>query len=380
MPLMLEIERAEGVYIFDSSGKKYIDFNSGIAVSALGHCHPAVVEAVQKQASAFMHTMVYGEHIQQPQVKLASLLTGQLPGSLDSVYFVNSGSEAVEGAMKLAKRATGRYEIIASKNAYHGSTQGSESLRSDRSLTSAFRPLLPGIRHIKFNQPETLDLITEKTACVIIEPVQAEAGMIPPEPGFLPLVQKQCNKVGALLVLDEIQTGYGRTGKLFAFQRYGIIPDILLTAKAMGGGMPIGAFIASRQLMQLFTHKPALGHITTFGGHPVSCAAGLACLQTLMDSDLIDQVEYKEKMIREMLSHPLVKEIRSAGLMMGIELVKKRYLKYVIAKAIELGVLVDWFLFNQKSFRVAPPLIIGEHEIEEACTKLKEAFDFAMAQ
>jgi acetylornithine/succinyldiaminopimelate/putrescine aminotransferase len=354
MPLMLEIERAEGVYIFDSSGKKYIDFNSGIAVSALGHCHPAVVEAVQKQASAFMHTMVYGEHIQQPQVKLASLLTGQLPGSLDSVYFVNSGSEAVEGAMKLAKRATGRYEIIASKNAYHGSTQGSESLRSDRSLTSAFRPLLPGIRHIKFNQPETLDLITEKTACVIIEPVQAE--------------------------LDEIQTGYGRTGKLFAFQRYGIIPDILLTAKAMGGGMPIGAFIASRQLMQLFTHKPALGHITTFGGHPVSCAAGLACLQTLMDSDLIDQVEYKEKMIREMLSHPLVKEIRSAGLMMGIELVKKRYLKYVIAKAIELGVLVDWFLFNQKSFRVAPPLIIGEHEIEEACTKLKEAFDFAMAQ
>ena len=377
MPLMLEIERAEGLYVYDVRGKRYMDLNSGICVSSLGHCHPAVVKAVQDQSEQYMHTMVYGEHIQTPQVALAELLASNLPDLLDSVYLVNSGSEAVEGALKLAKRHTGRYEIVAARNSYHGSTQGAESLRSDHALTGAFRPLVPGIRHIHFNDFEDLERITEATAAVIIEPVQAEAGVILPADGYLQAVRRRCSEVGALLILDEIQTGYGRTGALFAFEQYGIVPDILTIGKAMGGGMPISAFISSAEIMQDIAYKPALGHITTFGGHPVTSAAAHACLETLLDSGLIHTVPSKSELFGELLQHRIIHEVRRAGLMMAVELTKKRYLKYVVEYIIQNGGLVDWFLFNQKAFRLAPPLIITEEQIRDACGLLLAACDHA---
>lgn len=381
LPMGLEIERAEGMFIYDHSGKQYLDLNAGICVSALGHCHPAVVKAVKDQVERYMHTMVYGEHIQAPQVQLATLLAEQLPDNLDSVYFLNSGSEAVEGAMKLAKRVTGRYDIIAARNAYHGSTQGADSLRSDRELTSAFRPLLPGIRHINFNDLDDLNHIDNHIAAVIIEPVQAEAGVIPPNEGYLEAVREACDRAGALLILDEIQTGYGRTGSLFAFQKYGVVPDILLTGKAMGGGMPISAFIASHEMMQTLAFKPALGHITTFGGHPVSCAAALACLQTLLDSDLISRVPDHAKVIKSTLEeHPLVDEVRHAGLMMAVSLKKKRHLKYVVNHSLENGAIIDWFLFNHQAFRLAPPLIISDEERQKALQILLRALDYASQQ
>ena len=377
MPLMLEIERAEGLYIYTTDGKKYMDLNSGICVSSLGHCHPAVVRAVEKQSKRYMHTMVYGEHVQTPQVALATLLTENLPETLDSVYLVNSGSEAVEGALKLAKRHTGRYEIVAARNAYHGSTQGAESLRSDSVLTSAFRPLVPGIRHINFNSLDDLQTITRKTAAVILEPVQAEAGVILPDPGYLIAVRQRCDEMGAMLIFDEIQTGYGRTGSLFAFEQSGCVPDILTIGKAMGGGMPIAAFISAHDVMQDLSYKPALGHITTFGGHPVTSAAAIACLDTLLKEKLIDSVAAKADVFKNQLKHPIIKEVRSAGLMMAVELTKKRYLKYVVQYIIENGGLVDWFLFNQQAFRLAPPLIITPQQIEEACTLLLAACDHA---
>ena len=377
MPLMLEIERAEGLYIFTTDGKRYMDLNSGICVSSLGHCHPAVVKAVQDQSTRYMHTMVYGEHIQTPQVALTTLLTKQLPGTLNSVYLVNSGSEAVEGAVKLAKRHSGRYEIVAARNAYHGSTQGAESLRSDSALTSAFRPLVPGIRHINFNSLDDLQTITRKTAAVILEPVQAEAGVILPDPEYLKSVRQKCDETGAMLIFDEIQTGYGRTGSLFAFEQYECVPDILTIGKAMGGGMPIAAFISAHEIMQDLTYKPALGHITTFGGHPVTSAAALACLETLLNEKLIEGVASKAELFKNRLKHPIIKEVRSAGLMMAVELTKKRYLKYVVQYIIDNGGLVDWFLFNQQAFRLAPPLIITRQQIEEACTLLLAACNHA---
>ena len=379
-PLMLEVSRAEGIHIWDTDGKKYYDLNSGISVSSLGHCHPAVVAAIKAQLEAYMHTMVYGEHIQAPQVAYAELLTTQLDPKLNSIYYLNSGSEVIETAMKLAKRATGRYEIISAANAYHGSTQGAESLRSDEDYKSAYLPLLPHIKHIAFNDPSDLSKITERTAAVIMEPVQAEAGVQPPGEGYLEAVRKRCDETGTLMVLDEIQTGFGRTGHLFAHQKYGVVPDMMCIGKAMGGGMPIGGLVAGKELLAAFTKNPDLGHITTFGGHPVVCAAALATLEVLLEGDLVSVVEQKAGYIRERLVHPIIKEVRHSGLMMAVELTRRKYLKHVVGQALESGVLVDYFLFNDRSFRLAPPLVYTMKELEEAMDILVQALDFAQAQ
>lgn len=378
LPLMLEIDKASGMYIYDKDGKRYIDMNSGISVSSLGHCHPNVVAAVQDQVARHMHTMVYGEHIQQAQVKYATLLSQQLDDNLSKVYYVMTGTECVEVAMKLGRRYTGRYEIVAAKNAYHGSTFGAEALRSDHDFSSSFAPGVPGIRHIEFNNEQDLSRITEKTACVIVEPVQAESGVNPPQNDYLKSLRARCTEVGALLVLDEIQTGFGRTGFLFAHHKYGIVPDVLLIAKSMGGGMPIGAIVSSGEIMSKITKNPALGHITTFGGHPVSCAAAHAMLDTLLETKLVDLVESKGSYLQTRLEqHPIISEIRRSGLMMGVEVTKRKYLKHVVNRCIENGLIIDYFLFNNKSFRLAPPLIITEEEMKEACAILEEAFDYA---
>lgn len=379
LPLMLEVERAQGMYIYDKQGKAYLDMNSGISVSSLGHCHPSVVQAVQKQVSNHMHTMVYGEHIQQPQIAYAKRLTTQLPAHLSKVYYVMTGTEAVEVAMKLGRKYTGRTEIISARNAYHGSTFGAEALRSDQEVKGSVAPGVPGIRHILFNNFDDIQQITEETACVIMEPVQAESGVNSPSNDYLKAVASRCKAVGALFVLDEIQTGFGRTGHLFAFQKYQVEPDILLIAKGMGGGMPIGGIVSSPEIFQSIVRHPALGHITTFGGHPVSCAAAKATLDTLLDSTLIQEVAQKENHILERLQHPIIKEIRHDGLMMGVELTRRKYLKHVVAKSIELGVLIDFFLFNNSSFRLAPPLLISHNEINKGCDILLEAMDYAVS-
>ena len=377
MPLLLEVERASGIFIWDTSGKRYYDMNSGIAVSSLGHCHPNVVSAIQDQAATYMHTMVYGEHVHNPQVRFATLLTEQLDSHFTSVYYLMSGTEATELAMKIGRRHTGRYEIIACKNAYHGSTLGAESLRSDHVYKDAFLPLVPGIRHMSFNHLEDLDKITTKTACVICEVVQGEAGVIPPNPEFLLQLRERCSETGSLLVFDEIQSGFGRTGRLFAHQKYNVTPDLLLIGKAMGGGMPISGVVGPGSIMASIVKNPALGHITTFGGHPVSVAAAHAMLETLLSEKLVESVAEKEELIKRTLVHPVIKEVRSDGLMMAVEVTNRKYLKYVVSKAMELGVIVDYFLFNNRSFRLAPPLIITKQEISEACALLLEAMDFA---
>jgi len=366
-PLALEIERAEGIYLFDVSGKSYMDLISGISVSNVGHRHPKVISAIQNQLEKYLHLMVYGEYIQSPQVKLAKLLSDQLPEKLNSVYFVNSGGEAIEGAMKLAKRYTGRTEIISFKNAYHGSTHGSLSLMGNEEFKNAYRPLLPDIKQLAFNNINDLQNITTKTAAVFIETIQAEAGMVMPEGDFLEQLQIRCNKVGALLVADEIQCGFGRTGKLFAFEHYNFIPDILCLAKGMGGGMPIGAFIASKMLMHSLTNNPVLGHITTFGGHPVCCAASLATLNVLLDDKLIEQIEQKEKLFRALLKHPLIKSIKGKGLLLAIEFENFEQNKKIIDNCILKGIITDWFLFQPSAMRIAPPLTITEKQITEAC-------------
>lgn len=374
-PLLLEVDRAEGLYLYDPEGKRYLDLIAGISVSGVGHRHPRVIAAIQEQLDKYLHTLVYGEFVLAPQVKLAQLLAEHLPTQLDSVYFVNSGTEATEGAMKLAKRYTGRAEIIAAKYAYHGSTQGSASLMWPKDFTQAYHPLLPGIRHIDFNCHYCLEQITTKTAAVILETVQAEWGVRRPLPGFLEAVRQRCNETGTLLIFDEIQAGYGRTGSLWAFTQYGITPDILLLAKGMGGGMPMGAFIAPRPLMQALADDPILGHITTFGGHPVCCAAGLATLQILVETDLIAQVPAKEKRFLENLRHPLIQDVRSAGLLMAVELADFDQVQRVIRRCLDRGLLTDWFLFNNRSLRIAPPLIIGEAEIDWACSVIRESLD-----
>ncbi|MFK7809126.1 MAG: aspartate aminotransferase family protein [Saprospiraceae bacterium] len=366
-PLLLEIEKAEGVYLYDTSGKSYIDLISGIAVSSLGHCHPNVVAAVKKQAEKYLHTIVYGEFVLSPQVKLAELLTDQLPNSLNCVYFVNSGSEATEGAMKLAKRYTGRPEIVSCFDAYHGSTQGSASLMSDSYFTQPYHPLLPGIKHIHFNKEEDLSVITEQTACVIVETVRAESGIHVPENDYLKKLRKRCDETRALLIFDEIQVGYGRTGTLFAFERYEVVPDILLLAKGMGGGMPIGAFVADQKVMSVFTHNPVLGHITTFGGHPVCCAAALATLETLVGSTLLEEMPAKTKLFKELLVHPRIKEVRGLGLFMAVDLGSTELVMKTISICKREGLITDWFLFNDRCLRIAPPLIIKEEEIRKAC-------------
>lgn len=374
-PLGLEIERAEGLYLYDSDGKSYLDLIAGIGVSSLGHRHPAVTRAVEEQLGKYLHTLVYGEYILSPQVQLATLLAEQLPAPLDSVYFVNSGTEATEGAMKLAKRYTGRAEIIAAYRSYHGSTQGAASLMSPTEFTQAFYPLLPGVRHLDFNCDLCLERITTRTAAVILETVQAEWGIRRPRAEWLQAVRQRCTEVGALLILDEIQAGYGRTGTLAAFAQYGVVPDIVLFAKGMGGGMPIGAFVAAREHMQALSFDPILGHITTFGGHPVSCAAGLATLQTLLASNLLQQVPEKEARFRAQLQHPRILDVRSAGLWMAVELLDFDQVQIVIQHCLQAGLITDWFLFNNRSLRIAPPLTITTEEIDWACATLLAGLD-----
>ncbi|MEZ5040912.1 MAG: aminotransferase class III-fold pyridoxal phosphate-dependent enzyme [Saprospiraceae bacterium] len=374
-PLLLEIERGVGVHLIDKEGKVFLDLIAGIGVSSLGHCHPKVVEAIKIQTDRYLHTMVYGEYVLSPQVQLATLMAQQLPEQLDSVYFVNSGTEATEGAMKLAKRFTRRTEIIAAKNAYHGSTQGAASLMWPNTFTQAFYPLLPDIKHIDFNCETCLQKITEKTACVIVETVQGEAGVYPPLPGYLSQLRKRCDEVGALLVLDEIQAAYGRTGTLWGFEQHGIVPDVLLLAKGMGGGMPIGAFVASQEIMKALSTAPILGHITTFGGHPVSCAAALATLQTLLEEKYIEEVKQKEQLFLTLLTHPAIVEVRSAGLWLAVELEDFDFLQNVIKECLHQGLITDWFLFNNRSMRIAPPLIICEAEIRWACGVILDAIE-----
>jgi acetylornithine/succinyldiaminopimelate/putrescine aminotransferase len=374
-PLMLEIERGEGCYLYSPDGKEHLDLIAGIGVSSLGHCHPKVTAAVKEQADKYLHTMVYGEYVLTPQVRLAELMANNLPENLDSIYFTNSGTEATEGAMKLAKRYTGRTEFVAMKNAYHGSSQGAASLMWPKDFTQAYHPLLPGIKHIDFNCEWCLSQITEKTAAVIAETVQAEWGLRRPINDYLKKLRKRCDEVGALLILDEIQAGYGRTGTLWAFEQYGIVPDILLTAKGMGGGMPIGAFISSKEIMSVLSYNPLLGHITTFGGHPVSCAAALATLEVLLEEDYIKDVPQKEQIIHEMLQHELIIHVRTAGLWAAVEMKDFDTVQAVIKECLELGLITDWFLFNDRSLRIAPPLLITEEEIRKGCRIILQAMD-----
>jgi len=366
-PLMLEICRAEGIYLYSPSGKQYADLIAGISVSNLGHCHPEVVAAVQQQAATYMHLMVYGEYITAPQTELASLLTKHLPSELGSVYFVNSGAEATEGALKLAKRYTGRTGLVAFKNSYHGSTHGALSIMGSEYFKQNYRPLLPDVCHLDYNNFEQLAQINHHTACVVAEPVQAEAGVIVPKTGFLKALRDRCSQVGALLVFDEIQTGYGRTGTLFAFEESEVVPDILLLAKGMGGGMPLGAFIASHNIMSVLTNNPVLGHITTFGGHPVSCAASLATLRVLLREHYIQEVKHKEQLFRQQLVHPAIKSVRSAGLLIAVEFADFSFTKQVIDRCIQKGVITDWFLFADNCLRIAPPLTITPQQIADAC-------------
>jgi acetylornithine/N-succinyldiaminopimelate aminotransferase len=370
-PMMLEIHKAEGVFMYGQSGEKYIDLISGVSVSNTGHRHPKVTEAIKKQVDSYLHLMVYGEIIQCPQVKYAELLTSLLPGTLNNCYFVNSGSEAVEGALKLAKRFTGRSRIIYFKNSYHGSTHGALSVQGSEKFRAPFRPLLPDAIQILFNDFSMLDAIDGKTACVIIEPVQAEAGIIYPAKSFLEEVRKRCSETGALLIFDEVQTGFGRTGFMFAIDRFRVIPDIVVLAKALGGGMPLGAFISSKEIMSCLTVNPQLGHITTFGGHPVCCAAGLASLNVIIDEKLVNQCSGKSALFKKELNHPLIKEVRGEGLLLAIKLTEPRFVRYAIKHAPAHGIILDYFLFCEDAFRIAPPLIINEAEIMEACTKIK---------
>jgi len=374
-PLQLEIEMAEGIYLYDINNKEYIDLISGVSVSNVGHRHPKVVEAIKNQVDKYLHLMVYGEYIQSPQVVYASKLAGLLPPSLSSVYFVNSGSEAIEGALKLAKRYTGRTEIVAFKNAYHGSSHGSLSVMGNEMFKNSFRPLLPDIRFLEFNNVSDIEKITDKTACVLVEPVQGEAGVVVPENNFLNELRKRCTETNSLLIFDEIQTGFGRLGELFAFMKYGVVPDILTIAKGMGGGMPLGAFVSSNEIMGSLKTNPILGHITTFGGHPVSCAAAIASLDVILDEKLIQSVKSKEILFKKYLKHKAIKEIRGTGLFMAVELENFTQVKKVIDIAISKGLITDWFLFCDNAFRIAPPLIISDAQIEKACNILIESID-----
>jgi acetylornithine/succinyldiaminopimelate/putrescine aminotransferase len=372
-PLMLEVERAEGIYMYGSRGERYLDLISGIGVSNVGHRHPRVLAAIHDQLDKYLHLMVYGEFVQAPQVQLATQLRETLPDTLNNTYLVGSGAEAVEGALKLAKRYTGRPELVSCYNAYHGSTQGALSLTGSENFKRAFRPLLPGVSHIHYNDLAGLARITKNTAAVLIETVQGEAGVRVADASYLQALRARCSQTGTLLILDEIQTGFGRTGTFWAFEQFGIVPDILVCAKGMGGGMPIGAFIASSQIMGAFKNDPILGHLTTFGGHPVSCAAALATLQVIREEKLLDQVAAKAALFRQLLVHPHIKAIRNLGLLMAVEFDSFAVLKPIIDRAISKGVLTDWFLFCDKAMRLAPPLTITADEIREACTILLEA-------
>jgi len=366
-PLMLEFVRAKGVYIYDSADKKHLDLIAGIGVSNVGHCHPAVVEAIQQQAETYMHLMVYGEYVQTPQVNFAKALADILPESLSCTYFLNSGTEAVEGAMKLAKRYTGRKGFIACKNAYHGSTQGAESLMESDFYSSGYGPFLPNVSFIEHNNISDLEKITTDIAAVFIEPIQGEAGIRVADIEYMQALRKKCDETKTLLIFDEIQSGFGRSGKMFAFEHYNIKPDVLLLAKGIGGGMPIGAFISSLEIMSVLSNTPILGHMTTFGGHPVCCAAGLATLKILTENNIVAEVEEKGQLFKKLLQHKAIKEIRGKGLMLAVEFENFEINKKIIDACILDGVLSDWFLHCSNSMRIAPPLIITKAEIEEAC-------------
>ena len=374
-PLALEIESTQGMYLLGTDKKHYLDLISGIGVSALGHSHPAILKAIKEQSEKYLHLMVYGEFIESPQVQLAKALSDTLPGQLDNVFLVNSGSEATEGAMKLAKRFTGRSEIISCKNAYHGSTAGALSIAGNESLKQSFRPLLPDTKLIKFGEIEDLGKITGKTAAVFIETVQGEAGVRLANKDYFEALRRKCDETSTLLIFDEIQCGFGRTGSFWAFEKYGVEPDVLLSAKGMGGGMPIGAFISSREIMHSLTHDPILGHITTFGGHPVSAAASLATLKTIHAEKLVDAVEQKGNLFKELLVHPKIKEVRGIGLMLAAEFESFDILQKIIDELLKLELISDWFLFCDHSLRIAPPLIISEDEIKMACKKILQAID-----
>ncbi len=374
-PLMLEIEKAEGVFMFGPKGEKYLDLVSGVSVSNTGHRHPQVVAAVKKQVDSYMHLMVYGEMIQSPQVRYAEKLASILPKQLGTIYFVNSGSEAVEGALKLAKRYTGRSNILYFANAYHGSTHAALSIQGSEKYRNAFRPLMPGTIQLNFNDFNSLDAIDDHTACVIAEPIQAEAGVILPEPGFLELMRERCSRHGALLIFDEVQTGFGRTGKMFAIDKYGVVPDILVLAKALGGGMPLGAFISSDTIMSSLISNPQLGHITTFGGHPVCCAAGLSSLNVIMEEKLIESCVPKSELFKKELKHTAIKSVRGEGLLLAVQLRNREQVGRVVAKAPEYGLILDYFLFCNDAFRIAPPLVINDIEIKYACKQLLSLLD-----
>ncbi|HRI20550.1 MAG TPA: aspartate aminotransferase family protein [Panacibacter sp.] len=378
-PVGLEIIKANGIYQYDTTGKAYIDLISGFSVANIGHSNPKVVEAVQKQAAEYMHLIVYGEFIETPQVAYAKLLTDYLPPTLNSVYFTNSGAEATEGAMKLAKRVMERSKIIAFNNSYHGSTQGALSIMGSEYWRNAFRPLLPGVYHFDYGSEEVIEAIDSSTCCVILETVQAESGVTKPSIEWMQALRKKCNEHSVLLILDEIQAGFGRTGTLWAFEQFDIVPDILLLGKALGGGMPLGAFIADRKLMNALTHHPVLGHITTFGGHPVSCAAGKAAFEVLVEGNYIADVKNKEQIILKHINHSKIKRIKSCGLWASLEFDSFETNKKVIDRCIEKGLITDWFLFAPECLRIGPPLIITDEELIKVCLLINEAIDEAFS-
>ena len=373
--LAFEVEKAEGIYFYDPAGKAFIDLVSGVSVSALGHGHPAVVKAVQEQASLYIHTMVYGEFVQSPQVEYATWLSERLPAGLDNIFFVNSGSEAIDGAMKLAKRSTGRPGFRAFRRSYHGGTHGALSILGDERFRSGSLPLLPGIRHLEFNREEDLEDVDDSVAAVVVEPIQAEAGIILPENDFLRKVRKRCDETGALLIMDEIQTGMGRTGALLASMHFGVVPDILCLAKSFGGGMPLGAFIAPAEIMKNLTFDPPLGHITTFGGHPVSCAAGLAAQVVVEKEGLMDHSLAMEERYRDKLHHAAIRNIRGKGLFLSVVLDERIPVADFISQAFENGLVIDQFLFSGDSFRIAPPLIITEEQVDESVGLILQTLD-----
>ena len=366
-PIGLEIKKAKGSYIWDNSNKKYLDFVAGISSNPLGHSHPSVIKKIEKQIRRYMHVMVYGEYIQRPAVKLCEKIINKLPDNLEVIYLTNSGTEAIEGALKLAKKATGRKEFIAAKNSYHGSTHGALSLLGVEKQKAGFEPLLPNISFIQFNKVEDLELITSKSAAVVLETIQGGAGFILPKDDYLKLVKKKCESVGALLILDEIQPGFGRTGKLFGFEHFNVTPDILVMGKGMGGGLPIGAFCSSRKIMRLLEKKPRLGHITTFGGNPVVSTSALATLNTIYKEKLIDKISEKEKIFRKRLIHPLIKRINGKGLMLAIIFDKKIIANTLVLRSLDEGLLLFWLLWEKKAVRITPPLNISEKEINLGC-------------
>jgi len=370
-PSCIEIESANGSYITDVNGKQYLDFVAGVSACTLGHSNPIIIDAVKKQLDKYSHVMVYGEYVQSPQYKLAKLLADNLPESLSCTYFTNSGAEAIEGAMKLAKRATGRSEIISCKDSYHGSTQGALSIMGNEEHKAKYRPLLPNCNHIIYNDENSLKNITRVTAAVVIEPIQGGTGFVTPKNNFLEKVRERCTQTGTLLIFDEIQTCFGRLGTLFGFEKYNVTPDILCIAKGMGGGMPIGAFISSWELMNLLTFEPKLGHITTFGGHPVNCAASLTTLQYLLSTDIMQEVDEKEQLFRTHLSHPQIKEVRGNGLMIAIEFENEALAQKVVDESLEKGLILFYFLFTKNAIRITPPLTITKEEIIKGCKIIK---------